>query len=105
MFDCVLAEPGNVMIVGDMTCMRIECFDKLEFYTTEDVDTTLHDVAYIPDVGLKLFSVHTAMRGEVVMGDRTGMYVMGGRLFFHGKSQAVPLQLPGLLPCRPWSLL
>ena len=84
MFDCVPAEPGTIMIVGRMACMHTECLDKLriKFHSTEDVDTILHDVAYIPDVGMNLFSVHTAMRGGVVMGDRTGMYVMRGRLFF-----------------------
>ena len=84
MFDCVPAEPGNVMIVGGMTYMRIECFGKLrvKFHSTEDVDTILHDVAYIPGIGMNLFSVHTAMREEAVMGNRMGMYVMGGRLFF-----------------------
>ena len=47
MFDCVPAEPGNVMIVGGMTCTRIECFGKIrvKFHSTEDVDTILHDVA------------------------------------------------------------
>ena len=84
MFDCVLAEPGNVMIVGGMTCMRVECFGKIrvKFHSTEDVDTILHDVAYIPGIGMNLFSVHTAMREEAVMGNRMGMYVMGGLLFF-----------------------
>ena len=72
------------MIVGGMTYMRIECFGKLQvkFHSTEDVDTILHDVAYIPGIGMNLFSVHTAMKEEPVMGNRRGMHVMGGRLFF-----------------------
>ena len=80
MFDCVPAEPGNGMLVGGgMTCLRIECFGRL-FHSTENVDTILHDVAYIPGIGMNMPSVHIVIRRELVMGDRTGMYVMSGCL-------------------------
>ena len=93
--------------------MRIECFGKIrvKFHSTEDVDTILHDVAYIPGIGMNLFSVHTTMREEPVMGESRGMHVMGGRLFFPWYESSCALTpvlpvvaaviAPGAKPSRP----
>lgn len=63
----------------------MECYGKLRnmFHSTDGVEVIMHDVDFIPGLGLNYFPVDTALKAETVTTlDKTRAYLMEGWLLF-----------------------
>lgn len=65
-FSRLHADGDDVIVVGGLTQLKVECNEKLRmrFHSTGDVDVSMHDVAFIPDLGLTRFRCALSKRGK-----------------------------------------
>ena len=85
MYDCVAPSVDNDrVIVGGRAELRVEYYGKLDikFHASEDVIVTLLNVAYVPQLGFNLFSLHAMQLQEQILLDSKGVHVFGGQLVF-----------------------
>ena len=52
------------------------------FHGKSDQRITLIDVAYVPDLGFNLYSLHAVQRTHLIMSDASGTHILGANLTF-----------------------
>ena len=86
MFDCTPPPRGKErLVIGDMTMMGVDCFGKLSplmHCQGGDTHVQLTNVAYVPGVQFKLFSLHAVMSKCRVTMDTKGVHMLGGSVSF-----------------------
>ena len=70
----------------------------LVFHSRTDHPVTLHDVLFVPDLGFNLFSSHVMQEKHEIILNRTGAYLLDGRLVFPRRSNGSSLRATRVLP-------
>ena len=70
----------------------------LVFHSRTDHLVTLHDVSFVPELGLNLFSFHVVREKHEISLNRTGAHLLGGRLVFPPRSNGSSLRASRVLP-------
>ena len=77
--------PGRETItIGDRRRINVEYIGKMDviFYGKSDQRITLIDVAYVPDLGFNLYSLHAVQRTHLIVSNASGSHVIGANLTF-----------------------
>ena len=74
----------STITLGDGSIKRVHFVGKLDlvFHSRTDYPVTLHDVSFVPDLGLNLFSFHVVQEKHEIILNRTGTHLLGGCLVF-----------------------
>ena len=75
--------PGRETItIGDRRRIKAEYIGNTDviFHGKSDQRITLIDVAYIPDLGLTLYSLHAVQRTHLIVSDASGTHIKGANL-------------------------
>ena len=72
------------IILGDGSIEKVHFVEKLDlvFHSRTDHPVTLHDVSFVPDLGVNLFSFHVVQEKHKIILNKTGAHLLGGRLVF-----------------------
>ena len=70
----------------------------LVVHSRTDRPVTLHDVSFVPELGLNLFSFHVVQEKYEIILNRTGAHLLGGRLVFPRRSNGSSLRATRVLP-------
>ena len=71
---------------------------ELVFHSRTDHPVTLHDVSFVPDLGLNLFTFHVVREKHEIILNRTGAHLLSGRLVFPRRSNGSSLRATRVLP-------
>ena len=77
--------PGRETItIGDRRRIEVEYISNMDviFYGKSDQRITLIDVAYVPDLGYNLYSLHAVQRTHLIVSDASGTHIIGGNVTF-----------------------
>ena len=77
--------PGRETItIGDRRRIKVEYVGNMDviFHGKSDQRITLIDVAYVPDLGFNLYSLHAVQRTQLIVSDASGMHIIGANLKF-----------------------
>ena len=77
--------PGRETItIGDRRRMKIECIGNMDviFHGKSDQRIRLIDVAYVPDLGFNLYSLHAVQRTHMIVSDASGTHIIGANMTF-----------------------
>ena len=77
--------PGRETItIGDRRRIKVECISNMDviFHGKRDQRITLIDVAYVPDLGFNLHSLHAVQRTHLIVSDASGTHVIRANLTF-----------------------
>ena len=77
--------PGRETItIGDRRRIKVEYIGNMDviFQGKRDQRTTLIDVAYVPDLGFNLYSLHAVQRTHLIVSDASGTHIIGANLTF-----------------------
>ena len=90
----------STIILGDGSIKRVHFVGKLDlvFHSRTDYPVTLHDVSFVPDLGLNLFSFHVVQEKHEIILNRTGTHLLGGCLVFPRRSNGSSLRATRVLP-------
>ena len=88
------------IILGDGSIRKVQFVRKLNlvFHSRTDHPVTLHDVSFVPDLGFNLFSFHVDQEKHEIILNKTGAYLLGGRLVFPRRSNGSSLRATRVLP-------
>ena len=90
------------IILGDGSIRKVQFVGKLDlvFYSRTDHPVTLHDVSFVPDLGFNMFAFHVVQEKHEIILNKTGAYLLNGRLVFprrsNGSSQRATRVMPGV---------
>ena len=90
--------PGRETItIGDRRRISVEYIGNMDviFHGKSDQRITLIDVAYVPDLGFNLYSLHAVQRTHLIVSDASGTHIIGANLTFPRSSSG------SLLACHP----
>ena len=70
------------IILGDELIKKVQFIGKkyLMFHSRTDYPVTLYDVAFVPDLGLNLFSFHVVQEKHEIILNKTGAHLLDRRL-------------------------
>ena len=90
----------STIILGDGSIQRVHFVGKLDvvFHSRIDHPVTLHDVPFMPDLGLNLFSFYVVREKHEIILNITGANLLGGRLVFPRRSNGSSLRATRVLP-------
>ena len=77
--------PGcETITIGDRRRISVEYVGKMDviFHGKSDQRITLIDVAYVPDLGFNLYSLHAVHRTHLIVSDASGTHIIGANLTF-----------------------
>ena len=77
--------PGRETItIGDRRRIKVEYIGNMDviFHGKSDQRTTLIDIAYVPDLGFNLYSLHAVQRTHLIVSDASGTHIIGTKLTF-----------------------
>ena len=76
------------IILGDGSIRKVQFVGKLDlvFHSRTNHPVTLHDVSFVPDLGFNLFSFHVVQEKHEIILNKTGAYLLNGRLLFLRRS-------------------
>ena len=77
--------PGRETItIGDRRRTKVEYIGNMDaiFHGKSDQRITMIDVAYVPDLGFNLYSLHAVQRTHLIVSDVSGTHVIGANLTF-----------------------
>ena len=77
--------PGRETItIGDRRRIKVEYVGNMDviFHGKSDQRITLIDVAYVPDLGFNLYSLHAVQRTHLIVSDASGTHIIGANLTF-----------------------
>ena len=77
--------PGRETItIGDRRRIKVEYVGKMDviFHGKSDQRITMLDVAYVPDLGFNLYSLHAIQRTHLIVSDASGTHIIGANLTF-----------------------
>ena len=77
--------PGRETIpIGDRRRIKVEYIGNMDviFHGKRDQRFTLIDVAYVPDLGFNLYSMHAVQRTHLIVSDASGTHIIGANLTF-----------------------
>ena len=77
--------PGREIItIGDRRRTSVEYVGNRDviFHGKSDQSITLIDVAYVPDLGFNLYSLHAVQRTDLIVSDASGTHIIGANLTF-----------------------
>ena len=77
--------PGRETItIGDRRRIRVEYIGNMDviFHGKNDQRITLINVAYVPDLGFNLYSLHAVQRTHLIVSDASGMHTIEANLTF-----------------------
>ena len=77
--------PGRETItIGDRRRIEVEYVGNMDviFNGKSDQRITLIDVAYVPDLGFNLYSLHAVQRTHLIVSDASGTHIIGANLTF-----------------------
>ena len=77
--------PGRETItIGDRRRIKVEYIGNMDviFHGKSDQRITLIDVAYVPDLGFNLHSLHAVQRTHLIVSDAAGTHIIGANLTF-----------------------
>ena len=77
--------PGRETItVGDRRRIKVEYIGNMDviFHGTSDQRIKLINVAYVPDLGFNLYSLHAVQRTHLIVSDASGTHIIGANLTF-----------------------
>ena len=77
--------PGRETItIGDRRRIKVEYIGNVDviFHGKSDQRIPLIDVAYVPDLGFNLYSLHAVQRTHLIVSDASGTHIIGANLTF-----------------------
>ena len=77
--------PGRETItIGDRRRINVKYIGNMDaiFHGKSDQRITLIDVAYVPDLGSNLYSLHAVQRTHLIVSDASGTHIIGENLTF-----------------------
>ena len=77
--------PGReTTTIGDRRRISVEYVGNMDviFHGKSDQRITLIDVAYVPDLGFNLYSLHAVQRTHLIVSDASGTHIIGANLTF-----------------------
>ena len=77
--------PGRETItIRDRRRIKVEYIGNMDviFHGKKDQRITLIDVAYVPDLGFNLYSLHAVQRTHLIVSDASGTHIIGANLTF-----------------------
>ena len=77
--------PGRETItIGDRRSISVEYIGNMDviLHGKSDQRITLIDVAYVPDLGFNLYSLHAVQRTHLIVSDASGTHIIGANLTF-----------------------
>ena len=77
--------PGRETItIGDRRRIKVEYIGNMDviFHGKSDQRITLIDVAYVPDLGFNLYSLHAVQRTHLIVSDASGTHIIGANVTF-----------------------
>ena len=85
MYNASPPPPGRETItIGDRRRISVEYVGNMDviFHGKGDQRITLIDVAYVPDLGFNLYSLHAVQRTHLIVSDASGTHIIGANLTF-----------------------
>ena len=85
MYTARLPPPGRETItIGDRRRIKVEYIGNMDvlFHGKSDQRITSIDVAYVPDFGFNLYSLHAVQRTHLIVSDASGTHIIGANLTF-----------------------
>ncbi|CAM9123114.1 unnamed protein product [Ascophyllum nodosum] len=86
MYNAMSPPPGDRerITIGDRRRIKVEYIRNMDviFHGKSDQRITLIDVAYVPDLGFNLYSLHAVQRTQLIMSDASGTHILGANLTF-----------------------
>ena len=95
--------PGRETItIGDRRRIKVEYIGNMDvnFHGKSDQRITLIDVAYVPDLGFKLYSLHAIQKTHLIVLDASGTHIIGANLTFPRSSSGSYLLPAGTAGAR-----
>ena len=88
------------IILGDGSIRKVQFVGKLDlvFHSRTGHPVTLHDVYFVPDLGLNLFSFHAVQGKHEIIQNKTGAHLLNGRLVFPHRSNGSSLRATRVMP-------
>ena len=77
--------PGRETItIGECRRIKVEYIGNMDviFHGKSDQRITLIDVAYVPDLGFNLYSLHAVQRTHLIVSDASGTHIIGAKITF-----------------------
>ena len=77
--------PGRGTItIGGRRRIKVEYIGNMDaiFHGKSDQRITLIDVAYVPDLGFNLYTLHAVQRTHLIVSDASGTHIIGANLTF-----------------------
>ena len=74
----------ETVTIGDRRRINVEYIGNMDviFHVKSDQRITLIDVAYVPDLGFNLYSLHAVQRPHLIVSDASGTHIIGANLTF-----------------------
>ena len=85
MYNATPPPPGRETItIGDRRRIKVEYVGNMDviFHGKSDQKITLINVAYVPDLGFNLYSLHAVQRTHLIVSDASGTHILGANLTF-----------------------
>ena len=84
----------ETITIGDCRRIKVEYIGNTDviFHGKSDQRITLIDVAYVPDLGFNLYSLHAVQRTHLVASDASGTHIIGENLTFPRNSSRTYLR-------------
>ena len=85
MYNARLPPPGRETItIGDRRRIKVEYIGNMDaiFHGKSNQRITLIDVAYVPDLGFNLYSLHAVQRTHLIVSGASGTHIIGANLTF-----------------------
>ena len=91
---------GSRIILGDGSTKKVQLAGTLDLviHSRADHPVTLHDVSFVSDSGINLFSFHVVQEKHEIILNKTGAHLLGGRLVFPRRSDGSSLGATRVLP-------
>ena len=88
------------IILGNGSIRKVQFVGKLDlvFHSRTDHPVTLHDVSFVPDLGLNLFSFHVFQEKHEIILNKTGAHLLNCRLVFPRRSSGSSLRATRVMP-------
>ena len=88
------------IILDDGLIKKVKFVGKLDlvFHSKTDYPVTLHDVSFVSDLGLNLFSFHLVQEKHEIILNKTGAHFLGCRLVFPHRCNGSSLHATRVLP-------
>ena len=83
--------PGReTTTIGDRRRIKVKYFGNMDviFHGKSDQRITLLDVAYVPNLGFNLYSLHAVQRTHLIVSNASGTHIIGANLTFPRSSSS-----------------